>query len=295
MTDNSSDPAAPGRLTAEVVKSLELTEVGPDTWQAAHLEHGRGVAFGGTLLGQAILAATTAQPGKNVKSVQTIFARPIRVDTPADISARTLHSGRNLGSVAIDFSQQGKIGASMLVLLETPEPDLVRYQGPSAPEVAPPDPAAAANHALAAPETIIVGDVDIVACDQTGPASLQLWVRFPQADTDDALHRALLAHCTDGWLIATAMRPHEGLGQEMAHVEVSTGVVSHALSFHGEVDASAWLLIDHTTTFSGGGRTYGQGHVFTEGGELVASFVQEALLRHFPEGQNPAGKKATVF
>ena len=91
------------------------------------------------------------------------------------------------------------------------------------------------------------------------------------------------------------MRPHEGLGQALAHTAVSTGVVSHSLSVHADFDVRDWLLIDHESLITGGGRAYGRGRVFTRDGALVASFVQEALLRTFPDGQSPVGRKATIF
>ncbi len=80
----------------------------------------------------------------------------------------------------------------------------------------------------------------------------------------------------------------------MAHTEVSTGVLTQDVTFHDAFDARHWLLIDHEAQATGGGRTYGRGHVFTEDGRLVTSFVQEALLRRFPDGQNPHGKTSTI-
>ena len=35
--------------------------------------------------------------------------------------------------------------------------------------------------------------------------------------------------------------------------------------------------------------------LFTADGTLVASFVQEAMLRKFPEGQDPRGRSSTIF
>jgi acyl-CoA thioesterase-2 len=152
------------------------------------------------------------------------------------------------------------------------------------PEVAPPEASKARPNLAAAPETIVVGDIDVRDPALIGPPTLQLWVRFPEAPAGDtALARALLAHATDGWLIATAMRPHQGIGQAMAHRELSTSVVSHSLAFHDGFVADQWLLIDHESQAAGGGRAYGRGHVFTEDGRLVASFVQESLLRRAPE------------
>ena len=68
----------------------------------------------------------------------------------------------------------------------------------------------------------------------------------------------------------------------MAHRTLSTGVLSHALVFHQDFDANEWHLLDHESVFAGGGRCYGRANIFNEGGALVASFTQEALLRAIP-------------
>ena len=283
-----------GDLQEELLAALTLTESDGGVLRAPYFGAGRGVVFGGQLLGQAIVGAARQIPGKRIKSVQMVFARGIDAAEPADIVVEPMHVGRNIASATVSFVQGGRTCARCLVLLDVAEPDLVRWQTPM-PVVAPPDPADARPHALTAPETIVVGGVDVNDPALVGPASLQLWVRFPDAPDDDAMQRALLAHTTDGWLIATAMRPHPNLGQSMAHTEVSTGVLTQSLSFHSDIDIRGWLLIDHEVLATGGGRTYGRGHVFTQDGALVASFVQEALLRRFPGGQDPRGRQRTVF
>jgi len=246
-------------------------------------------------VGQAVIAATHRIPDKRVRSVQTVFARGAKLDQPVDIHVEPMHEGRNIASATVTFVQNESLCARSLVLLDIEEPDVVRHQI-SMPDVPPPDAAKAVPHWLAAPQTIIVGDVDIADPALTGPPSLQLWIRFPEAPAgDQTMARALVSHASDGWLIATAMRPHPGLGQSMAHREVSTGVLTQDVTFHQDFEASGWLLIDHEALATGGGRTYGRGHVFTEQGRLVASFVQEALLRRFPSGQDPRAKTSTIF
>jgi acyl-CoA thioesterase II len=282
-------------LHDELVAAFTLTASATGTFRAPYFSEGRGVVFGGQLLGQAIIAASQRIPTKRVKSVQMVFAKGVKISELVDIVVTPVNDGRNIASATVSFVQGDRICAEALVLLDVREPDLVGFQV-AMPEVEPPDGSRARPHPLTAPETIVLGDVDIHDPALTGPPRLQLWVRFPEAPSDDpALARALLAHTTDGWLIATAMRPHPNLGQAMAHVEVSTGVLTQSLSFHDDFDAAGWLLIDHETLVSGGGRTYGRGHVFTADGRLVASFVQDALLRHFPQGQDPRGKEKSVF
>jgi acyl-CoA thioesterase II len=137
-------------------------------------------------------------------------------------------------------------------------------------------------------ELRFVDDVDINDPALIGPPELDVWSRFPDAPADPVTNQALLAYATDGFLIATAMRPHEGVGQALAHTAISTTVLSHTLTFHEPVDASAWLLLAHESPYAGRGRSYGRANVFTEDGALVASYVQENMIRDFPKGQAPA-------
>jgi acyl-CoA thioesterase-2 len=108
-----------------------------------------------------------------------------------------------------------------------------------------------------------------------------VWARFSHAPDDQAVHQALLSWYTDPFLIAAAMRPHDGIGQAMAHDTVSTGVLTHTLSFHEPVDATRWLLLANRSIVAGHGRTYGMGQVFTEDGQQVASYVQDNMVRAF--------------
>ena len=85
------------------------------------------------------------------------------------------------------------------------------------------------------------------------------------------------------------MRRHAGIGQAMAHVSISTSVLSHTLTFHEPIDAGEWHLLAHESPDAGRGRSYGRANVFARDGRLVASFVQDNMVRSFPEGQGATG------
>jgi acyl-CoA thioesterase II len=273
-------------MMSRLLASLTLSETGAATFRAPRAHDGPGaVVFGGELLGQAIVAAARALPGKRVRSVHAVFSRGADPAKAVDISVERLHDGRTTGSAAVTFAQDARRCAHALALLDVGEPDLVRHQR-DMPDVAPPDEALAVSHPAAAPATIVVDDVDVRDPALTGPPALRLWIRFPGAPAGEtALAQALLAFATDGWLIGTAMRPHAGIGQSMAHRELATAVLSHTLSFHGDLDAAGWHLIDHESVHAGGGRCHGRGAVFTVAGDLVASFTQDALLRRATGGR----------
>jgi acyl-CoA thioesterase len=76
-----------------------------------------------------------------------------------------------------------------------------------------------------------------------------------------------------------------GLG--LAHRTLSTGVISHTLTFHEPFSAADWLLLSHHSPYAGGGRSYGRADAFRADGQLVASFVQDAMIRRKAEGTGP--------
>ena len=120
-----------------------------------------------------------------------------------------------------------------------------------------------------------------------------MWVRFSGAPDDNAINQALVAYVSNFHLISAAMRPHD-LRPEQAHTEISTGVNSHTVTFHDPVPAGAWFLLDQGAPYAGRGRVYGRGDVFTEDGTLVASYVQDAMVRAFAKGRSP-GQTGSVL
>jgi acyl-CoA thioesterase-2 len=280
---------------AELLAVLDLEPMGDGLFTARNFNSGPGgVVFGGQLLAQTIVAASTIDPSKEVKSVHTVFARGGAPDQPLDIEVETMHTGRAMASATVTVRQAERLCTRSLVLLSAVEPDLIRH-GQQAPAVGSPDDASPAGGDAEFWEIRVVGGVDLSDPDEVGPAELAVWVRFPGAEAQGVLGQALLAYATDGFLIGTAMRPHAGIGQSMAHVSISTSVLTHTLTFHEAVDAGQWHLLAHESPYAGRGRTYGRANIFTTDGRLVASFVQDNMVRAFPDGQMPSGGGRSNF
>lgn len=246
------------------------------------------VVFGGQILAQMIMATAAAGPGggKALASLHTVFARAASLRSPLEIEVDTMHDGRTVGSATITVRQGDRLCARGLAMHQSEDADVISHQ-PVMPAVGSPDegrstegtPAAG----LVAPGTEVRVDGGVDTWDPTaptGPAELAVWIRLPTPpEPVTAIGEALLAYATDGFLIGTAMRPHAGIGQEMAHRSLDTGVLTHTLTFHRPVAVAEWLLLAHEGAYAGRGRAYGRAHVFDRDGALVASFVQESLIR----------------
>jgi acyl-CoA thioesterase len=263
--------------------ALTLEPDAPDRYRAPNADTGPGVVFGGQLLAQTVAAALVGQEGKAVKTVHTIFARGGSIEAPVEITVDRMHAGRAFASSTVTISQGDRLCTRSLVLLTAEEPDLIRHADP-APAGPGPDDCPGMDHRSSSWEIRIVDGVDISDPDAVGPADLDVWTRFAGAPDDPGTSQALLAFASDGFLIGTAMRPHAGVGQAQAHKTLSTGVVGHTLTFHEPFCAADWLLLSHHSPFAGRGRSYGRADVFRTDGALVASFVQDNMIRPMPAG-----------
>jgi acyl-CoA thioesterase-2 len=274
---------------------LDLEPAGEGRFRARNFDTGfGGVVFGGQLLAQTIVAGSSVDPTKEVKSVHTVFARGGAMDQELDIDVEPMHVGRALASATVTIRQADRLCTRSLVLLSAVEPDLIRH-GAGAPVVGAPDEAPRSGGAEAFWEIRVVDGIDIADPEAVGPAELFVWVRFPGGAATGVVGQAMLAYATDGFLIGTAMRPHAGIGQSMSHVSISTSVLSHTLTFHEPIDATAWHLLAHESPYAGRGRSYGRANIFTEDGRLVASFVQDNMVRAFPDGQQPGTSGRSKF
>ncbi len=262
---------------AELLATLELEPAGDGRFVGGSAPSGGGPVFGGQLMAQALVAASTGRD-QAARTIHTVFARAARPDEPIELDVEDLHRGRTFGSAAVTVRQGDRLCTRSVVLFSADEPDLVHHAD-RAPDVGPPPDGAGDPGGPGAWEVVVVGDVDVSDPDAVGPPELDVWSRFAGAPADPLVDRALLAFASDGFLIGTAMRPHPGVGQSQAHVSLATGVVSHTLTYHRPAPAADWLLLSHRSPFAGGGRCYGRADVFDRSGDLVASFVQDGMLR----------------
>jgi acyl-CoA thioesterase len=264
-----------------ILDALVLDRVASDRYRASNVQSGHNVVFGGQLLAQSIVAGLLDSEGKTVKTLHTVFARSASPDTPVDITVERMHAGRALASSTVTISQGDRLCTRSIVLLSASDPDLIRH-GDRSRLSSSPEGALASSRDSGAWEERIVGGVDVDDPDAIGPPELDIWIRFVGAPEDAGINQALLAFASDGFLIGTAMAPHPGVGQAQAHVSISTGVLSHTLTFHEPFSAAGWLLLSHSSPYAGRGRSYGRADVFRSDGQLVASFVQDGLIRAMP-------------
>jgi acyl-CoA thioesterase-2 len=109
------------------------------------------------------------------------------------------------------------------------------------------------------------------------PARQHVWMRTTGALPDDPqIHQCVLAYASDFTLLDTALMPY---GKLMFDNDVQLASLDHALWVHRPFRADEWLLYAQDSPSASGARGFSRGSVYRLDGTLVASTVQEGLMR----------------
>jgi len=104
----------------------------------------------------------------------------------------------------------------------------------------------------------------------------QLWMRVDGTLPDDALvHVCVLAYASDLTLLGSVTARH---GRDLDQ-DVVAGSLDHAMWFHRPFRADDWVLYDCASPSAFGGRGLAIGRFFSQDGRLIATVVQEGLVR----------------
>ena len=296
MTEALPTPPTPERIVAELVFLLELEPQGPDKFIGRRRPDGTGRVFGGQAIAQALEAASrTVDPARVVHSLHAYFLRPGSDDLPIEYRVKRDLDGRSFSNRRVVASQDGKPILNFVASYQEPV-EGPSHQHPSMPDVPPPEeltpdaevrrqvadfvPEGPLKNLLLRPFPVDFRSVeprDWLQPEKRSPTS-HIWFKtIAPLPAEPSLHRSVLAFISDFQILATALQPH---GKSLHRGEVKAASLDHAIWFHETFAVDDWLLFATEAPWSGGGRGYSRGQVFTRDGRLVASVSQEGMLRH---------------
>ena len=127
--------------------------------------------------------------------------------------------------------------------------------------------------------------IDIRLCDplDVPPEEMRdpvahAWIRADGELPDDPiLHTCVLTYASDMTLLDATVRPH-GL-MWCPDRKLMMASLDHCMWFHRPFRADDYLLYSMDSPSASGARGFSRGSFYTREGELVASTVQESLLR----------------
>jgi acyl-CoA thioesterase len=249
---------------------------------------GRQVVDGSEILAQSLVAANKAFPGRTGRSAHALFVSVADPAKQLEFTVTPVRAGRSFATATVTIGQAERTCAAVTVLLDSPQPDIIRHDQWTGRPVAGPEAAYPADMPMRGRQLRIEGIREHNSPDEVGPPVMDAWLHYDTVPQRDDLRRALLAHFTGHLSISTTMRAHPGIGTAQAHHTVSTAVMGIGVSFHDPVQWDGWIRYHHESTFAGAGMSYVRGQVLTEDGRLVMSFTQDAMIRaHALPGSQP--------
>ena len=235
--------------------------------------------FGGQVLAQALVAgARTVPDDRPPHSLHGYFLRAGDPSVPIVYLVERTRDGGSFTTRRVIARQHGRPIFHMTASFQVVEEGLEHQD--LMPEVPAPEGLPTLAERIAASGRPVAPDEWGVLDVRYGGEDLdrlQVWLRTisPLPDVP-ALHAAVLAYASDLTILGTALRPH-GIGFE--DPRLISASIDHAMWFHRPARADQWLLHDQDTPSASGGRGLGRGRMFDQQGRLVATTVQEGLMR----------------
>jgi acyl-CoA thioesterase-2 len=286
----------------ELITILELDRIEENIFRGQSQDLGWGRVFGGQVVGQALSAAGQTVPADRVvHSLHCYFLRPSDARKPIVYLVDPARDGKTFATRRVVAVQDGETVLTLAASFQGQEPGL-EHQDAVSPEVKAPEELRSERELgrrymeklpepirdkipLAMRERFLcewpieIRSVQPVDPLKPGirPPVRQAWFRVNGALPDDPnTHQYLLAYASDFQLLATSMLPH---GVTWLHPKMQVASLDHAIWFHRPFRFDEWLLYDMHSPSSEGARGLAQGRFFDRDGKLVASTMQQGLIR----------------
>lgn len=271
---------------------LEHLEVGLFRGECEHL--GLPHVYGGQVIGQALSAAGyTVDSDRTVHSFHSYFLHPGDINHPIIYDVEKLRDGRSLSTRRVKAIQHGRpifyLTASyqgQIEGLEHQEAQMPNVQGP---ENFPSETQLAQTMKEAMSpslQNIFCSEKPIevrpvIVNNPFTPEALSakqyLWIKANgQLPDDPILHQYLLGYASDWGFLVTALFPHK---VSLFTPKFQVATIDHSMWFHRPFKMDEWLLYVIDSPTSSNGRGLVRGEIFDQQGNLVATAVQEGVMR----------------
>ncbi len=279
--------------TKTLLATLDLEPLEQNLFRGNSPQVGWQRVFGGQVIGQALVAAQrTVEEGSTAHSLHGYFMRPGDPKVPIIYEVERNRDGRSFTTRQVVAIQHGKQIFTMAASFHNHEEGLEHQS--SMPDVPQPENLPTEQELIAElPDTIPahirnyfererpieLRRVETRRYDhQKSQDPIQnVWIRASEKLPDDtALHQCILAYASDITLLDTALVAQ---GRSVFDTDIMLASLDHALWFHRPFRADEWLLYSQDSPSLSGSRGFTRGGVYTKDGVLVASVVQEGLIR----------------
>lgn len=276
-----------------LIATLTLEPLEDNLFRGPRASEGWQRVYGGLVLGQSLAAAAlTVDPTRPIHSLHGYFLLAGDPEREIIYDAERIRDGGSFTTRRVRAIQHGRAIFSMSASFHKAE-DGYDHQS-TMPDVPPPESLPSAKELMSGvmanlPENMRAywrreHPIDVRIVDASRYASRKpqtpaqaIWLRANGRLPDSPhLHQAVLAYASDFTLLDTALIAH---GKVLFDSDIQLASLDHAMWFHRPFRADDWLLYVQDSPSASGARGYCRGAIYDRHGHLVASTVQEGLMR----------------
>lgn len=278
----------------ELIEHIELEQLDSLLFRGFNENIGSPNVFGGQVLAQALNAAIRTVPeDRFTHSLHAYFVLPGNLDLPIIYEVDKIRDGGSFTTRNIKAIQKGRaifhMSASFQLLQEGYDHQVEMPEGIKPPEqlFSWDDIAAKFKDFLPEYHKKFLDrprPIDFKPVEMDNPMEKKkkkpyrhVWLKAKgEVPQDRAIQQQILAYASDYNLLATALLPH---GDVATFSNVQMASLDHAMWFHRDFDINDWLLYALDSPSASNTRGFTRGNIFSRDGKLVASVVQEGLMR----------------
>jgi len=277
-----------------LIKLLDLEQLENNLFRGQSENIGGPRVFGGQVLGQALTAAhRTVNKKRTAHSLHAYFLRPGSIGTPIVYDVDRIRDGGSFSTRRVVAIQNGEPIFNTSISFQIREKGLSHQI--DMPEILPPEKCVSdleirkqlANKVPKKMREMFTRERPIELRSLPGEGMFQsaskrppykyMWMRaVSKLPNDINLHQAILAYASDMGLLSTSLNPHK---LNFASGNFQSASLDHGMWFHRPFRADEWMLYSTDSPSASNARGFNRGSIYTRKGILIASAVQEGLMR----------------
>lgn len=281
--------------TAALLRHLEVARTGEWTFEGQSENIGSPNIYGGQVLAQSLNAAyKTVDESRLAHSIHAYFLQPGNFQLPVTYEVETTRDGRSFSTRNVKAFQNETTIFQSIISFQIQENQFHEHQ--------------IRKPWLLRTPSLLWNQMDYYKLfKKYFPPKLQEWLSydrpiefkpveierfmFPKFRYKPTRHiwfrfqktvpvtqpqaQQMLLYASDYNLLFTSLDPHPKA--TMGNIQAAS--IDHAMWFHRNIDIADWLLYQLDSPSSSNARGFTRGNIFTRKGVMVASAVQEGLIR----------------
>lgn len=277
----------------ELLALLKLEGIEKKIYRGQSQDLGFRALFGGQVMGQALSAAQeTVDADRFVHSLHSYFLRAGDASKPVVYEVEDIRNGASFSTRRIKAIQNDNTIFYMTVSFQSPEEGYDHQD--IMPTVPNPDEVSSYSDFISEnKDALPKGMRDKFLAEkpiEVRPVKQYNWLKPEKTDSnyqiwlkangnlpnDLRIHSCMLAYASDFHFLPTALLPH-GASHLRPNFQIAT--VDHAMWFHRPFRFDDWLLYCMDSPSASNGRGLVRGQIYNRQGKLVASTMQEGVIR----------------